>query len=124
MCKYRGTNSAADLRMGDLWGGKYASNEEGITGVLALTEKGEKVIAGISGHLCMVKPEGLDVIMSGQLHHDLPIPSARKKLLQGFAEGRSLPWLYYAYVRKMWLKNLVPYGIKKGIKRILYKFGR
>lgn len=123
-CKYRGANSAADLRMGDLWGGKYASNEEGITGVLAVTEKGEKVIAGMTGHSCKVKPERLDVIMAGQLHHNLPVPSARERLLQGFAEERSLPWLYYAYVRKMWLKNLVPYGIKKGIKRILYKLGK
>lgn len=119
-CKYRGVNSAADIRMGDLWGGKYASNEEGITGVLALTAKGKEVIADISRNLCQVNLEPLDVIMAGQLHHNLQLPPSRDKLLQGFRENKSLPWLYFVYVRKMWLKNLVPYLVKKNIKRLLY----
>lgn len=119
-CKYRGVNSAADIRMGDLWGGKYASNEEGITGVLALTAKGKEVIVDISRNLCQVNLEPLDVIMAGQLHHNLQLPPSRDKLLQGFRENKSLPWLYFVYVRKMWLKNLVPYLVKKNIKRLLY----
>ena len=121
-CKYRGTSSAADLRMGDLWGGKYASNEDGITGVLALTGKGDEVIAGIKECLCTVQKEELSVIMAGQLHHHLAIPKTRAKLLQGFRDNRPLPWIYWAYARKMWLKNLVPYVIKKNIKQLLYKF--
>lgn len=120
-CKYRGSNSAADLRMGDLWGGKYASNEKGITGVLAMTEKGEKLIVGIAENLCAVKHEDMDVILAGQLHHNLAMPASRAKLLQGFREGKHLPWLYFKYARKMWLKNLVPYGTKKFIKKVLYK---
>lgn len=120
-CKYRGSNSAADLRLGDLWGGKYASNEEGITGVLAMTEKGKKLITQITGTLCEVKCENMEVIMAGQLHHNLSVPESRQKLLQGFREDKSLPWLYFWYAKKMWMKNLVPYGIKRFIKKVLYK---
>lgn len=121
-CKYRGINSAADLRMGDLWGGKYALNEDGITGVLALTGKGKEVIAGIKECLCTVQKEELSTILAGQQRYHLTIPRTRTKLLRGFRENRPLPWLYWVYVRKMWLKNLVPYSTKKNIKQLLYKF--
>ena len=120
-CKFRGNRSAADLRMGDLWGGKYAKNESGITGVLALTKQGSEIINAIKElNLCKVVQEQESVVQAGQLHHDLPIPSTRDALLSGFREKKSLPLLYFKYVRRMWLKNLVPYRIKCLIKQIVY----
>jgi len=119
-CVYRGTNSAADIRMGDLWGGKYAHTEEGVTGVLALTEKGEQVVSQIA-NLCDVVSESTDIVMAGQMHHDLKIPANRSKLLDGFRKDKPLPLLYYCYVRKMWMKNLVPYNVKCFVKKIIYK---
>ena len=120
-CKYRGNKSAADIRMGDLWGGKYAKNETGITGVLAFTPMGEEIISGISGKLCDVAVEKEEVVQAGQLHHDLVMPRSRAFLLDGFRQGKSLPWLYLRYVYKMWLKNLVPYKVKCLIKQLIYK---
>ena len=88
-CIYRGHNSAADIRMGDLWGGKYAHNEEGITGVLALTVKGNYIIEKIKNK-CLVNNEDEDIVTAGQLHNNLPIPKSRNKLLQGFRDEKSL----------------------------------
>lgn len=120
-CKYRGNQSAADIRMGDLWGGKYAKNETGITGLLALTDKGIEIVKAISEqNLCNVIPEQEAVVLAGQLHHNLPIPKTRDALLDGFRKEKSLPMLYFKYVRKMWMKNLVPYRIKSFIKRVIY----
>lgn len=120
-CKFRGNRSAADLRMGDLWGAKYAKNESGITGVLALTSKGMEIMKAISElGLCEVVQEEESVMQAGQLHHDLPVPKTREALLKGFREATSLPLLYLKYVRRMWLKNLVPYRIKCLIKQIIY----
>lgn len=120
-CKYRGNQSAADIRMGDLWGGKYAKNETGITGLLALTDKGNEIVRDIlEQNLCNVIPEQEAVIQAGQLHHDLSIPRTRDALLDGFRKEKPLPMLYLKYVRKMWLKNLVPYKMKYFIKHIIY----
>ena len=107
--------------MGDLWGAKYAKNESGITGVLALTSKGMEIMKAISElGLCEVVQEEESVVQAGQLHHDLPVPKTREALLKGFREATSLPLLYLKYVRRMWLKNLVPYRIKCLIKQIIY----
>lgn len=119
-CVYKGERSAADIRIGDLWGGKYAHTEEGITGVLAFTDKGEEVISQLTT-LCNVVSENTDVVMAGQLHHNLKVPSSRNKLLDGFKNGESLPLLYFLHVKKMWMKNLVPYNVKCWIKKIIYK---
>lgn len=118
-CNYRGNNSAADIRMGDLWGGKYAQNEIGITGVLALTTKGTFIIKGIKDK-CYIKEEDENTITEGQLHHNLSIPQTRDKLIKGFKDNRSLLFLYCIYVKKMWLKNLIPYYIKRKLKSIIY----
>ena len=118
-CIYRGHNSAADIRMGDLWGGKYAHNEEGITGVLALTVKGNYIIEKLKNK-CLIDNEDEDIVTAGQLHNNLPIPKSRNKLLQGFRDDKSLFQLYYLYATKMWIKNLIPYNIKRYIKLLIY----
>lgn len=119
-CVYRGHNSSADLRMGDLWGGKYSHNEKGVTGVLALTEKGEEIMKSIH-QLCHVESEKESVVVEGQLHCDLSIPVSRKRFLNGFRKGAYLPFLYFLYAHRMWMKNLLPYQMKNFIKKIIYK---
>lgn len=47
-CKFKGINSAADIRIGDLWGREYAKNEEGVSGVVGLTKKGASLLAEMS----------------------------------------------------------------------------
>ena len=120
-CKYRGDRSAADIRMGDLWGGKYTKNETGVTGVLAFTPIGEEIINAVSADLCKVVAEKVEVVQAGQMHCDLAIPHSRALLLDGFRQGKSLPWLYFRYAYKMWLKNLIPYNMKCLIKGLIYK---
>ena len=120
-CKYRGNNSAADIRMGDLWGGKYANNEKGITGMLALTILGDKIINQLN-ELCYITKETENVIVAGQIYKDTPIPKGREKLLKGFSRKKSMKLLYYQYAPKMWLKNLIPYQVKCIIKQLIYKY--
>lgn len=43
-CKYKLYNSAADIRIGDLWGSKFKNNSEGITATVSFTKKGEEVL--------------------------------------------------------------------------------
>lgn len=120
-CVYREHHSAADLRLGDLWGGKYSKNEGGITGVLALTVKGEKVMEHLP-ELCDVKSEKEAIVVAGQIHHDLSVPASREKILDGFRKGKYLPFLYFLYASRMWMKNLLPYKMKRLIKQLIYNF--
>lgn len=43
-CEFKCTRSASDIRVGDFWGIKYASNTEGVCSVLVFSEKGKKVL--------------------------------------------------------------------------------
>ena len=63
-CKYKYDQSAADIRIGDLWGHKYRSNEEGVTGVLVFTQKGNDVLNNSN---CTLIQETLDVVAEGQI---------------------------------------------------------
>lgn len=43
-CKYKYKKSAADIRVGDLWGNTYAKDEKGVSAVVAFTQKGVDLI--------------------------------------------------------------------------------
>lgn len=75
-CKFKNLNSAADIRLGDLWGEKYKNNPEGITGVLTFTQKGLETIESIKD--LQLISESLEVITEGQLKKNLKAPYYRK----------------------------------------------
>ena len=64
-CKYKFDSSAADIRIGDLWGDTYIDNEQGVSAVVAFTEKGAKVISQMNTVTLMNHP--FDVVAEGQL---------------------------------------------------------
>ena len=43
-CKYKYQSSAADIRIGDCWGRKFQNNYEGVSCLVAFTEKGKNII--------------------------------------------------------------------------------
>ena len=43
-CKYKYLSSAADIRIGDCWGRKFQSNHEGVSCLVAFTDRGKKII--------------------------------------------------------------------------------
>lgn len=47
-CKYKYDRSSADIRLGDFWGEKYRSNQNGVNTVVAFTEKGVHLIESLS----------------------------------------------------------------------------
>lgn len=70
-CKFKNLQSAADIRIGDLWGHKYAENEDGVTGVLTFTERGEKVLRESNVEIV---PEITEVVTEGQLKGKIKSP--------------------------------------------------
>lgn len=70
-CKYKGCSSSADIRIGDLWGKTYNKDENGVSGVLVFTEKGEEIIKHLN---CTLIDHPSEVICEGQMHHRLKKP--------------------------------------------------
>ncbi len=62
-CKFKYDKSAADIRIGDLWGKTYENNDEGVSALICFTEKGKYVVESITNlnlteHLFEVVAEG------------------------------------------------------------------
>ncbi len=118
-CKFRGQNSAADIRMGDLWGGKYSHNESGVTGILSFTKSGDEIIENLNDS-CNIQEEEIMTICAGQILNDIQIPKQRKYIFDSIRNNKPLNSIYLKYNYKMWLKNLVPFKVKSFIKHIIY----
>ncbi len=50
-CPYR-ENSSADIRIGDYWGDRYKNDRTGVSMVIAITEKGERLINDLKADNC------------------------------------------------------------------------
>lgn len=70
-CKYKKYNSSADIRLGDLWGKKYADNYKGVSGILTFTEKGKDIIQQINISKTEITPE---IVTEGQIPKPLTRP--------------------------------------------------
>lgn len=77
-CKYKYNRSAADIRIGDLWGTKYNQDEDGVSAVIVFTEKG---IEALLQSDCVLTEEPLEVAAEGQMKEKLRMPSIRPKVL-------------------------------------------
>lgn len=77
-CKYKYDQSAADIRIGDLWGTKYSQNEDGVSAVIVFTKKGKEALSWAD---CVLEKEPLEVVAEGQMNEKLEMPSIRSKVL-------------------------------------------
>ena len=78
-CKYRHGNSSADIRIGDLWGRKFRTDEKGVSGVLTFTEKGEEVLHDIP--LLHIESCDLKYVVEGQMKEAPTLPRMRGQIL-------------------------------------------
>ena len=64
-CKYKYDKSSADIRIGDLWGKTYQTDQKGVSALISFTEKGKKVIEGLKEVTLVEHP--FDVVAEGQM---------------------------------------------------------
>ena len=65
-CKYKELKSAADIRIGDLWGSKFSWNEDGVNGVVGLTREGLELLRLMDGVLYL-EPMTAEVVCESQM---------------------------------------------------------
>lgn len=78
-CKYKYKQSSADIRIGDLWGTTYNDNEDGVSGAVAFTEKGNDILKQCN---CELVEHTFDVVAEGQMKIHPKKPEIYERLLQ------------------------------------------
>ena len=73
-CKYKMTSSAADIRIGDLWGKAYRRDEAGVSALMAFSEKGKCLVEELANSNLKAKP--ISVLVEEQMRPGLKKPSA------------------------------------------------
>lgn len=68
-CKFRMFNSAADIRLCDLWGGTYKENKEGVSGVMLFSEKANRLFESLDN--IEYKKEPKEIVGEGQMSHNV-----------------------------------------------------
>lgn len=76
-CKFKYANSSADIRLGDLWGSTYKEDEDGVSAVIAFTEKGDLILRQCN---CTFIEHPFEVVAEGQMKTCPKIPSYSKNL--------------------------------------------
>ena len=76
-CKYKYDKSSADIRIGDFWGETYKDNEEGVSAIVAFTEKGRELIGELQGVTLIEHP--FEIVAEGQMKEN-----AKPALLRTF----------------------------------------
>lgn len=77
-CKYKYDKSAADIRIGDLWGKTYEKDEKGVSCAIAFTEKGNEILKQCNVEL-IIHP--FDIVAEGQMKENAHINRQRTVIL-------------------------------------------
>ena len=91
-CKYKYDRSVADIRIGDLWGEKFKDNENGVSALLVLTEKGNEIISQLND--CHLEEMPLRIAAEGQMKTSLSKPYIYKLILRALKSRKTLPEIY------------------------------
>lgn len=78
-CKYKYDKSAADIRIGDLWGKTYEKEEKGVSGAIAFTEKGLEVLNNCNSELI---EHPFNTVAEGQIRNCIKLTSTRQIIIQ------------------------------------------
>lgn len=77
-CKYKYDQSSADVRICDLWGETYKTDEKGVSGVIVFSEKGLEWLKKCN---CEFVEHPLDVVTEGQMKKSPMRPGCHNKLM-------------------------------------------
>lgn len=67
-CKYKYDKSSADIRIGDFWGPTYAKDEDGVSSVVAFTDKGKEILKQLD---CTFEEHPFEVVAEGQMKNNV-----------------------------------------------------
>jgi len=111
-CKLRLDYCASDIRTGDFWGPKYATNDDGVSLVILNTSKGEKVWEEMRNNLSAEKSDFEDLKLSQPTRY-LAMHPKRAIILDELQSNKSLNKIYDKYFNRSILRQGSSYIINK-----------
>jgi len=117
-CKYKMLSSAADIRIGDLWGTKYQYNKEGISAVVSFTKKGKKLIEAVDGK-CTFIPENIEVTTESQMKVPAKKPASYSYVYKKLRTDKTLSEIDKVASRKEKLFDELPWALQYYPKRVV-----
>ena len=114
-CKYKMASSAADIRIGDLWGTAYEKDQKGVSAVLALTEKGKALVKELHNS-CHFEQRSGDIVMEGQMRVPPARPYIRKVIIRQLANRMSLAKISSVTLRLYYMSFLPKRVFNKLVK--------
>lgn len=120
-CKYKLFSSAADIRIGDLWGKTYRDENIGTSSVVAFTGRGRKLLEKLAADgRCSLTPITAEVATESQMAACPTQPLIYRPLLRAMGHDRPL--------RQTWRRIVVPFRLlripKRAVNFICYRLGR
>lgn len=85
-CKYKYDKSAADIRIGDLWGKTYERDDKGVSGAVAFTEKGDKIMKQCNAQLT---EHPFEVVAEGQMKENAYMIRERELILNKLKQSNT-----------------------------------
>lgn len=92
-CKYKQRNSAADLRIGDLWGYKYVNNKDGVNALVAFTEKGASILQLLKDR-CTLEPCDFRTVAELQMKENCHPKRSWSYVAKALRSNKSLSSIY------------------------------
>lgn len=89
-CNFKKFASAADIRIGDLWGQTYAKYNEGYSGLMVYTKSGEDIVKNIVN--LELYEESRHIVSEGQLCISPTKPHSRKFIMRILKHGYRSWW--------------------------------
>lgn len=87
-CKYKYDKSFADIRIGDLWGETYKDSEEGVSALVAFTEKGKETLRRLQGVTLIEHP--FEIVAEGQMKKNAKAKEMRNVIVYLLSNNVSL----------------------------------
>ena len=104
-CKYKYNQSAADIRIGDLWGEKYKDNELGVSAVICFTSRGKEIVNKCQNSIELIN-EPFTIVAEGQVKKQLKELKYARRITIFLLKQKMLPLQDSVFIMRVLLKLL------------------
>lgn len=119
-CKYKYDHSAADIRIGDAWGTKYAKDEKGVSAVIVFTAKGQDKISQLRD-LCEIQEQTFETVAESQMRKNCG-KAYTNRLVMSIVPSPGLAKCFYRCIFFMETCLRFPKRAQNKIKQKIYQW--
>ncbi|MDE6268444.1 MAG: Coenzyme F420 hydrogenase/dehydrogenase, beta subunit C-terminal domain [Muribaculaceae bacterium] len=119
-CKYKMCISAADIRIGDLWGKTYSNENNGTSAVVAFTPIGLEIISHLAKSTCSVQEIPVVTATEGQMKAPANEPWVKDSILKSLKTDKTLSSIAMKWCR-IYQTSIIPKRAFNKFRRIIKK---